>query len=350
LWNDFDNLDDFISKSNSQRRIGNLNVVENEIVITARPMDVGERLDKFLHSHFASHTRSHFQKLISRGNVLVNNSLVKSGYKLRKNDKILIHFEKAQPSKILPENVPLNILYEDNHLLVINKSAGLVVHPGAGHRSGTMVNGLLFHCKTLSGINGVLRPGIVHRLDKNTSGLIVVAKRDESHVFISKQFETRDIIRTYHAFIWGVPSMNSGEIATKIDRSHRDRKKMSVTMQRGRQAITRYTIIQSFNYFCLLELTLKTGRTHQIRVHLNHINHPVFGDPDYNGRNVQLKRLPASIRSTALELLKIIDRQALHAKKVSFIHPESKERISFDTELPEDMIKLKKALINNPNL
>jgi 23S rRNA pseudouridine1911/1915/1917 synthase len=275
--------------------------------------------------------------------------LVKSGYKLRINDKILIRLEKAQPSKILPENVPLNILYEDNHLLVINKSAGLVVHPGAGHRSGTMVNGLLFHCKTLSGINGVLRPGIVHRLDKNTSGLIVVAKTDESHVFISKQFETRDIIRTYHAFVWGVPSTNSGEIETKIDRSHRDRKKMSVTTQRGRKAITSYTIIQSFNYFSLLELTLKTGRTHQIRVHLNHINHPVFGDPDYNGRNIQLKSLPASIRNNALQLLKIIDRQALHAKKVSFIHPQRKERVSFDSELPEDMIRLKEALINSPN-
>lgn len=324
-------------------------MVEDEIIITARPTDVGERLDKFLHCNYASHSRSHLQKLINRGNVLVNNSLVKSGYKLRINDKILIRFEKAQPSKILPENVPLNILYEDNHLLVINKSAGLVVHPGAGHRSGTMVNGLLFHCKTLSGINGVLRPGIVHRLDKNTSGLIVVAKTDESHVFISKQFETRDIIRTYHAFVWGVPSTNSGEIETKIDRSHRDRKKMSVTTQRGRKAITSYTIIQSFNYFSLLELTLKTGRTHQIRVHLNHINHPVFGDPDYNGRNIQLKSLPASIRNNALQLLKIIDRQALHAKKVSFIHPERKERVSFDSELPEDMIRLKEALINSPN-
>jgi 23S rRNA pseudouridine1911/1915/1917 synthase len=324
-------------------------VVEDEIIITARPTDVGERLDKFLHCNYASHSRSHLQKLINRGNVLVNNSLVKSGYKLRINDKILIRLEKAQPSKILPENVPLNILYEDNHLLVINKSAGLVVHPGAGHRSGTMVNGLLFHCKTLSGINGVLRPGIVHRLDKNTSGLIVVAKTDESHVFISKQFETRDIIRTYHAFVWGVPSTNSGEIETKIDRSHRDRKKMSVTIQRGRKAITSYTIIQSFNYFSLLELTLKTGRTHQIRVHLNHINHPVFGDPDYNGRNIQLKSLPASSRNNALHLLKIIDRQALHAKKVSFIHPERKERISFDSELPEDMIRLKEALRNSPN-
>jgi 23S rRNA pseudouridine1911/1915/1917 synthase len=324
-------------------------VVEDEIIITARPTDVGERLDKFLHCNYASHSRSHLQKLINRGNVLVNNSLVKSGYKLRINDKILIRLEKAQPSKLLPENVPLNILYEDNHLLVINKSAGLVVHPGAGHRSGTMVNGLLFHCKTLSGINGVLRPGIVHRLDKNTSGLIVVAKTDESHVFISKQFETRDIIRTYHAFVWGVPSTKSGEIETKIDRSHRDRKKMSVTIQRGRKAITSYTIIQSFNYFSLLELTLKTGRTHQIRVHLNHINHPVFGDPDYNGRNIQLKSLPASIRNNALQLLKIIDRQALHAKKVSFIHPERKEKVSFDSELPEDMIRLKEALRNSPN-
>lgn len=317
-----------------------MNADDDEIAITVNPINSGKRLDKFLHASYPHHTRSYFHNLIQKGNVLINNQLTKSGYKIKEHDKIQVRFIKAEPTYILAEDIPINILYEDNHLLIINKPAGLIVHPGAGNKKGTLVNGLLFHCKTLSGINGVLRPGIVHRLDKNTSGLIVVAKNDKSHVFLSRQFETREIIRTYHAFVWGVPATSFGEIETNIDRSHRDRQKMSVTWQGGKKAITIFKLIQSYNYFSLIELTLKTGRTHQIRVHLSHINHPVFGDHEYNGRNTQLHRIPSSYRSQVIAMLKKMGRQALHAKKLSFIHPEDNKRVTFKSALPDDMMDL----------
>ena len=305
-----------------------------------------QRLDKYLSEKYPGHTRSHLQQLISAGHVQVNSLSVKTGYKLRIGDLVSVQFPQPEPSYLEAENIPLEIVYQDDDLLVVNKPAGLIVHPGAGHKTGTLVNALLYHCTSLSGINGVLRPGIVHRLDRFTSGLMVVAKNDQSHVFLTRQFETREIIRVYYALIWGVPAKASGQIDTMIDRSHRDRKKMSVSAERGRQAITNYEVLDEFQYFSLLKLSLMTGRTHQIRVHLNHINHPVFGDPEYNGRISQLNRLPSNRQKYVSHILKKISRQALHARELSFIHPSSHQRMSFDSELPEDIAQTIIALKN----
>lgn len=296
-----------------------------------------QRLDRFLSSKFPDITRSHLQQLIVNQHVRVNEKSVKTGYSLRSGDVVNIHIPESEPSYLEPENIPLDIVHEDNDLLVINKPAGLIVHPGAGHKTGTLVNALLYHCRDLSGINGVMRPGIVHRLDRYTSGLMVVAKNDQSHVFLTRQFETREIVRTYYALIWGVPAEKSGRIETLIDRSHRDRKKMSVSAARGREAITNYEMLDEFEYFSVLKLSLLTGRTHQIRVHLNYINHPVFGDPEYNGRGSQLNRLPSNRQKFVSHVLKNIQRQALHARELSFIHPTGGQRVSFTSEIPEDI-------------
>jgi len=285
-------------------------------------------------------SRSHLQVLISNGSITVNHKRVKSGYALKTDDRVDLIFPDPQPSHILPENIPLSIVYEDESLLVIDKPAGQVVHPGAGNYSGTVVNALLYHCKNLSGINGIMRPGIVHRLDKNTSGLMVVAKSDRSHVFLARQFETRDIVRTYHALVWGVLKADEGEISTLIDRQVKDRKKMSVSIKKGKKAITTYRIINRYKYFSMLELQLKTGRTHQIRVHLKHIHHPVFGDPEYDGRRSQLGRVSPADRKQILELLNKIDRQALHAHQLSFMHPMTRERNTFTADLPEDFQRI----------
>jgi len=301
-------------------------------------------LDKYLTTQFEEYTRSHLQQLISNGNITVNSTTVKSGYRLRLNDNITIDVPDPEPSHIIPENIPIDILYEDDDLLVINKSAGLIVHPGAGHKNGTLVNALLYHCKSLSGINGVLRPGIVHRLDRYTSGLMVVAKNDQSHIFLSRQFDTREITREYFAIVWGVVAPDSGKISTNLDRSYRDRKKMSVSGDRGRKAITNYEVIENLSVFSFLRLFLETGRTHQIRVHLNHINHPVFGDPEYNGRSSQIGRIPANRQKYVSHILKKIERQALHAKKLSFIHPATKKKMMFDSELPDDIEEIIRAI------
>ena len=260
---------------------------------------------------------------------------------MRAGDSLRIQLQSASLADHLQaEDIPLDIVYEDEYLLVVNKPAGLVVHPGAGNRSGTMVNALLHHCRDLSTINGTLRPGIVHRLDKNTSGLLVVAKTDAIHLQLVRQFETRDITRIYQAVVWGNFRVKEGEIESLINRSKRDRQKMTVVKNHGKWALTTYKVLQSYNYFSLVELVLKTGRTHQIRVHLNHIHHPVFGDPDYNGRQNQLSQLPLSVRAKAIDLLRIINRQALHAQKLSFIHPHIQQRMDFVSILPPDIKRL----------
>ena len=299
----------------------------------------GLRLDKFLKYKYPSFTRSYLQNLISKGHITVNSNTVKTGYQLKVNDNVQISLPEPQPSHIKPENIPLTILYEDHSLLIVNKPAGMIVHPGAGNYKGTLVNALLYHCKNLSGINGVLRPGIVHRLDKYTSGLLVIAKNDRTHVHLSHQFEEKSIFRIYEALVWGVPG-KTGEIITQIGRSKRDRKKMTVLKEGGKEAITDYRILKDYLYLAHLQIKLKTGRTHQIRVHLNHIHHPIFGDPEYNGRKSQIYRLPSHLQKRGAQLLKGIDRQALHAKSLQFIHPEKKQRMKFDSELPDDMQNL----------
>jgi 23S rRNA pseudouridine1911/1915/1917 synthase len=315
-----------------------LEEIEYKFIVSATHS--GNRLDKIVQKLIPQYTRSFIQHLIDRGHILLNENKAKSGQKLKENDTIFVHIAIPEPSTLLPQKMDLSIVYEDKQILVVDKPAGLVVHPGAGNFSGTLVNGLLYHCDDLSGINGVLRPGIVHRLDKNTSGLLVVAKNDISHIKLAKQFETRDIVRTYVALVWGRFGEKAGQIKTQIDRSRRDRKKMVVSKSRGREAITNYHIIRDFEYFSLLKLTLQTGRTHQIRVHLNHINHPVFGDPDYGGRQAQLNRLPGHLRTKGSNLLKKMPRQALHARFLSIVHPESGQRLSFKSKLPYDFRNL----------
>lgn len=310
---------------------------DSNIHLIVDSFNLGERLDKFLHSQYPKRTRSFFQNLIKKGDVRVNGEIVKAGYSLKIEDNISIQLKPPESNHLLAENIPLDIVYEDEYILVVNKQAGLVVHPGAGNRSGTLVNALLHHTNQLSNISGSLRPGIVHRLDKNTSGLIVVAKKDECHAALVKQFETREIERTYNALVWGVPDNSSGEIETYLDRSRRDRKKMAISHQKGKLAITTYRVLKSFQYFSLLELSLRTGRTHQIRVHLNHIHHPIFGDPDYNGRKTQLLRLPSYLRKRGMDLLKHLTRQALHAKKLSFIHPKTGNYVNFESSTPDDL-------------
>jgi 23S rRNA pseudouridine1911/1915/1917 synthase len=324
------------SLKNLQKAKYRLHKVETFVISDG---EQGNRLDKYCQLQLKNHSRSFIQNCITRGYITVNGAVVKAGYQLRAPDRVAIEIPDPETSKLMPENIPLSIVYEDPAVLVVDKPAGMVVHPGAGNYTGTLVNALLFQCHTLSGINGVLRPGIVHRLDKNTSGLLVIAKNDQAHQFLAGQFATREIERTYIALIWGTPAQEKGEIETLIDRSRRDRKKMGVYAS-GRQAITHYERLQSFHYLALLKLQLKTGRTHQIRVHLNHIQHPVFGDPDYNGRNSQLHRLPSSLHTRGKQWLASMPRQALHARSLSFIHPNSRERMSFESPLPTDFQQL----------
>jgi len=308
---------------------------KQQFVITSS--QAGQRLDKFLIREFKELSRTVIQNYISDGDILINDQVVKSGYKLKENDQVLINIKERPAFHIQAEKIPLTIVFEDEYLIVINKSAGMVVHPGAGNKSGTLVNALLNHCTQLSKVSGSTRPGIVHRLDKDTTGLLVIAKDDNTHKKLQEQFISKEIHRTYQALIWGVPVEKEGDIESFITRSRRDRKKMIASANKGKEAKTNYRLLNDFQYLSLLELKLSTGRTHQIRVHLNHINMPVFGDSVYNGRKSQLRRLPSHLQKRGDSLLKKINRQALHAKELTFIHPQNSKKVSFSTELPEDM-------------
>ncbi len=304
-----------------------------------------QRLDKYLSKKYPDKTRSSFTKLIKSGHIHVNDQGVKSGYIIHPHDRIYISFPQ-EDTHIHPTDIPINIVYEDDYILVIDKEAGLVVHPGKGTENDTLVNALLFHNKALSNTNTEERPGIVHRLDRYTSGLLVVAKTDQAHAHLQKQFDTQTIHRTYWALVWGKKETDHETIETCISRSKKDPTKMAVS-KIGRTAITHIKTLQTFEYATLLEIKLDTGRTHQIRVHLNYIHHPVIGDPDYNGREKQLNRLPHNLRKRGTHLLKILQRQALHAKKLTFIHPITKKQLEFESELPADFAE---ALEKLPDL
>lgn len=300
----------------------------------------GQRIDRFLSTKLPEHSRAFYQKLIQKAFVTVNELSVKPSYKLELNDYVHVQIPPPEETQILAENIPLDVVYEDSNLLVVNKPAGMVVHPGAGVQQGTLVNALMYHCKDLSGVGGRLRPGIVHRLDKNTSGLLVVAKNDSAHIALQKQFAEKTANRIYQAIVWGNTLMNEDRIETFLNRSKSDRKKFSVASN-GKSAITYYKVKQLFSFLTWVEITLQTGRTHQIRVHFNHLHHPVFGDPDYSGRKMQINRLSTlSEKNFALYLLKQIHRQALHAYRLSFHHPATAERMHFEVSLPKDMKNL----------
>lgn len=303
-----------------------------------------ERIDVFLANSIENATRSKVQKLIDANLVTVNGIIVKSNYQIKPFDIIeAVHPITPRPEETEPEDIPLNIVYEDDYLLVINKPAGMVAHPAYANYTGTLVNALLHHTKKLSGLNDPGRPGIIHRLDKDTSGLLVVAKDDFTHAKIAEQFSKRTVDREYHAICWGKFKEKKGEINFNIVRSKKDRKKFSVSENEGRTALTLYEVIEEFEFTSYLKINLKTGRTHQIRVHLSGIGKPVFGDPTYGGRQVVYGSELTKIKARVHNLLEIIERQALHAKTIGFYHPVKKEKMFFDSELPDDM----KLLIKN---
>jgi len=281
-------------------------------------------------------TRSMAQRLIAAGMVTVEGTVQKSSLKLRGGEKVSVTVPPPVPAEPVAEAIPLEILYEDCDIVVVNKPAGMVVHPGAGNAHGTLVNALLGHCLDLSGIGGELRPGIVHRIDKDTSGVLVAAKNDHAHRSLSDQFREHTIKRVYLALVFGSPRQDKGKIETAIGRHPVDRKRMSGTARRGKKAVTHWYAINRFQGVTLMRIRLETGRTHQIRVHFSEAGHPLAGDKVYGGSS----RLESIKDMQLRKLIKELGRQALHAKTLGFIHPSSGEYLEFDTELPEDLARI----------
>lgn len=294
-------------------------------IYTAEKYDVNKRIDHYINEELEEISRSAIQKLIEKGNITVNGKSVNKNYKLRIGDTVEVEIPEPEGINIEAENIPLEILYEDNDLIVVNKPQDMVVHPAPGHYTGTLVNALMYHCGgELSGINGVMRPGIVHRIDKDTSGVLVIAKSDLAHNGLSKQFAEHSMTRIYNAIVYNGFEENEGIVNTLIGRSQNDRKKMAVLKAGGRNAVTHYKVVERMGKFTLVELRLETGRTHQIRVHMAHIGHPLLGDPVY-GPKKQIFNLQG---------------QVLHAKVLGFVHPRTGEYMEFSTELPEYFTKL----------
>ena len=281
------------------------------------------RIDKLLAERLADVSRTHIQRLIEAGAVTVDGAFVKANYKLRPGQEIAVTVPEALPLDVRAEDLPLDIVYEDAHLLVVNKPQGMVVHPAAGTYEGTLVNALLFHCgDSLSSINGVIRPGIVHRIDKDTSGLLLVAKDDETHAGLSRQIQAHTLTRAYIALAHGNFRQDAGTVDAPIGRHPADRKRMCVT-EKGRQAVTHYTVLQRFGAYTFVECRLETGRTHQIRVHLASIGHPILGDPVYGVKKEKYN----------------LSGQLLHARLVGFVHPVSGRYMEFETEVPERFLR-----------
>ena len=280
-----------------------------------------QRIDKYLSIHMADSSRSYIQKLIKDGNVTIEEKPVKANYKVASGNRIAVRVPEPEQLDIVPENIPLDILYEDSDIIVINKGKGMVVHPAAGHYSGTIVNGLLYHCKDeLSGINGVMRPGIVHRIDMNTTGVIVICKNDKAHNFIAAQLKEHSITREYHAIVYNHFSETEGKVDAPIGRHPVERKKMAINYKNGKNAVTHYEVIQNLKQnFAYIKCHLETGRTHQIRVHMASIQHPLLGDDVYGPKR--------SIYQ--------LQGQTLHAKTLGFIHPTTNEYVEFSAPLPE---------------
>jgi 23S rRNA pseudouridine1911/1915/1917 synthase len=292
----------------------------------------GLRLDQFLRRELPEHSRAFLQKLIEHGNVQVNGRAPKASYNVRAGDDVRLEIPPPRPLEARAEEIPLDVLSEDDDLIVVNKPAGLVVHPAAGNQEHTLVNALLHHCRgKLAGIGGVERPGIVHRLDKGTSGCIVVAKTDFAHKALVAQFKSRGVKKIYRAVCSGKFERLSGHIETVIGRSERDRQKMSARVSRGRPAVTDYRVLKQFADFALVELQIHTGRTHQIRVHMAHIGHPVVGDATYGRAHSAL----SASRSTIS-----VARPLLHAYKLGFTHPRSEQFVEFTAPVPDDMVSM----------
>ena len=287
---------------------------------SAEDTDTGKRADKFLSDKLENISRSALQEYFSDGNVLVNGKQQGKNYRLRFNDRLEVRIPEPVVYEAVAENIPLDIVYEDTDVIVVNKPKNMVVHPAAGNYSGTLVNALLYHCKdSLSGINGVLRPGIVHRIDKNTSGLLIVAKNDTAHRKIAEQIKDHSFTREYEAVVCGNIKENEGTVNQPIGRNPNDRKKMAVTAVNSKEAVTHFKVLQRFGQYTHIAVTLETGRTHQIRVHMAYINHPVAGDDVYGSDKLTSK----------------LGGQCLHARKIGFVHPSSGKYMEFTSKLPK---------------
>lgn len=292
----------------------------------------GERLDKYLSIIYPDTSRSFFQKLIKDSGVLVNDKAEKASYRVNFEDIVTIHFPDAVETTIEPEDIPLDILYEDDDLLVVNKPKGMVVHPSAGHYSGTLVNAIMYHCKdSLSGINGEIRPGIVHRIDMDTTGSLIICKNDVSHVHIAEQIKVHSVNRIYEGIVVGNVKEDEGTIEGAIGRHPIERKKMAINEKNGKPAITHYKVLERFGNYTHMQFKLETGRTHQIRVHMSSIGHPLLGDTLYSNGKSSFKNLCG---------------QTLHAKTIGFIHPNNNEYLEISAPLPEYFEKLLSQLKN----
>lgn len=292
---------------------------------TASVHENGLRLDSVLSMRYPEKSRSYFQKLIKDGNITVNENAIKSNYRLRENDKVQIIIPIAEETDIVAEDIPLDIIYEDEDIIVINKPKGMVVHPAPGHYSGTLVNALMYHCKNeLSGINGILRPGIVHRIDRDTTGVMVACKNDMSHNSLAQQLKIHSITRRYEAIVYNNFADDDGIIDAPIGRHPAERKKMAINYKNGREAVTHYHVIKRLKGFTHIECRLETGRTHQIRVHMASINHPLLGDSVYGPAKCPYK----------------LEGQTLHAAVLGFVHPRSNKYVEFTAPLPEYFNKL----------
>ena len=306
----------------------------------------GRRPDHYLVAAGLGMSRSQATKLIDLGSVRVNDKPTKPSYKVKMNDHIVAGFETPEPFTIDAEEMPLDIIYEDSEVIVVNKSANMVVHPARGHSHHTLVNALLHHCKVLPAADAQpsradapgskIRPGVLHRLDKDTTGLIVLAKTDSSLTNMGRQVEQRKLGRVYMAVVWGDLGLPSGTIDAPVGRSTLDRKRMAVTPFASRSAVTNFEVLERYGVATLVRLKLHTGRTHQIRVHMTHYGHPVVGDPEYGGRSREVIRRQSDV-PVFEEMLKLIKRQALHAARLSFFHPLTGKRVEFEAPLPEDM-------------
>ena len=287
--------------------------------VTAEAEDAGTRADVFLAAKLGV-SRSNMQKLLEDGRVKRGEKIIKANYKVRAGEMFVVDIPEPEPIEAVPENIPLDIIYEDDDVAVLNKARGMVVHPAPGNYTGTLVNALLYHCSNLSGINSAIRPGIVHRLDKDTSGIMIVAKNDAAHISLSQQIQSKTAVRTYLAVVRGNIKTDSGTIETQIARDKTDRKKMAVVKEGGRDAITDYEVLERFGKYTLVRCKLRTGRTHQIRVHMEYLGYPLVGDPKYSPM-----KTPFGIKG-----------QALHSHTLEFTHPRTGERMKFEAPLPED--------------
>ena len=297
--------------------------------VTAEAEDAGTRADVFLAAKLGV-SRSNMQKLLEDGRVKRGEKIIKANYKVRAGEMFVVDIPEPEPIEAVPENIPLDVIYEDDDVVVLNKARGMVVHPAPGNYTGTLVNALLYHCSNLSGINSAIRPGIVHRLDKDTSGIMIVAKNDAAHISLSQQIQSKTAVRTYLAVVRGKIKTDSGTIETQIARDKTDRKKMAVVKEGGREAITDYEVLERFGKYTLVRCKLRTGRTHQIRVHMEYLGYPLVGDPKYSPM-----KTPFGIKG-----------QALHSHTLEFTHPRTGERMKFEAPLPEDMHKIITRLHN----